>query len=87
MASSIDIEFRRIDKFTTGPPGARVIITDSWIMKVSAYNVNVAHQQDCHLNILKSEDHSISHESRTGAQFLSIEVISVNGNIKPFVIR
>ncbi|XP_072042259.1 E3 ubiquitin-protein ligase TM129-like [Amphiura filiformis] len=87
VAAAIDIEFRRIDKFTSGPSGARVIITDSWIMKVSAYNVNVAHQQDCHLNILKSEDHSISHESSTGAQFLTIEVISVNGNIKPFTIR
>lgn len=87
VSSDIDVEFRRIDKFTSGPPGARVIITDSWIIKVSAYNVNIAHQQDCHLNILKSEDHSLSHESSTGAQFLTIEVISVNGNIKPFTIR
>ena len=58
-----------------------------FFFQVSAYNVNVAHQQDCHLNILKSEDHTISHESRTGAQFLTIEVISVNGKIKPFTIR
>lgn len=36
MASSINTEFRRIDKFATGVPGASVIVTDSWVLKVSA---------------------------------------------------
>lgn len=35
VATSINSEFRRIDKFATGPPGARVIVTDSWVLKVS----------------------------------------------------
>ena len=34
VATSINTEFRRIDKFATGAPGARVIITDSWVLKV-----------------------------------------------------
>nr|KAF6280217.1 transmembrane protein 129, E3 ubiquitin ligase [Pipistrellus kuhlii] len=35
VASSVDTEFRRIDKFATGVPGARVIVTDTWVMKVT----------------------------------------------------
>ena len=34
VATSINTEFRRIDKFATGAPGARVIVTDTWVMKV-----------------------------------------------------
>lgn len=36
VASSINTEFRRIDKFSTGAPGARVFVTDSWVLKVSS---------------------------------------------------
>lgn len=35
VAASVNDEFRRIDKFATGAPGARVIVTDSWVLKVS----------------------------------------------------
>lgn len=35
VAASVNTEFRRIDKFATGAPGARVIVTDSWVLKVS----------------------------------------------------
>ena len=35
VATSINTEFRRIDKFATGAPGARVIVTDTWVMKVN----------------------------------------------------
>lgn len=35
VATSVNTEFRRIDKFATGAPGARVIVTDSWVLKVS----------------------------------------------------
>lgn len=35
VAASINTEFRRIDKFATGVPGARVIITDNWVLRVS----------------------------------------------------
>lgn len=87
VSSSINIEFRRINKFSTGPPSCRVFVTDSWIIRTSAYSVCFAHKQDCHLNILNSVDHALSHESSTGVQILTIEVVSINRNIKPFKIR
>lgn len=87
VASSINIEFRRIDKFQTGPAGRRTYVTDSWIIKTSPYSVKVAHQQDCHMNAVKTEDHAISHESPTGVQFVTLNVISLNENIPDFEIR
>ncbi|XP_041370847.1 LOW QUALITY PROTEIN: E3 ubiquitin-protein ligase TM129-like [Gigantopelta aegis] len=87
VASSIDIEFRRVDKFTTGHHGRRLIVTDSWIMKTSAYFVNIAHQQDIHLTLSGSEEHEISYENLTPAQFLNIHVGVVNRKIKSFDVR
>ncbi|XP_056146178.1 E3 ubiquitin-protein ligase TM129 isoform X2 [Lampris incognitus] len=60
VAVSINTEFRRIDKFATGPPGARVIITDTWILKVTTYHVHVALQSDSHLTVTESRQHQLN---------------------------
>ena len=88
VASSINIEFRRIDKFTSGiPTGRRIIVTDSWVIKTSTYFVHVAHQNDIHLTLEGSEEHNISYEHMTSVQFLNITVASINTHIKPFSLR
>ena len=87
VASSINVEFRRVDKFTTGAPGRRVIVTDSWVMLTSTYYVYVAHQNDIHLSLSKSEEHDIHYESMTSVQFLKFNVVSINPKLKPFSIR
>lgn len=88
-ASSVNIEFRRIDKFCsrTSTGGSRIYVTDSWIIKTSAYRVDVAHQQNVHLSILRSENHAMSVETQTPVQFLWIEVRSINLAVKPFILR
>jgi hypothetical protein len=88
VASSINIEFRRITKFTAGPPGRRVIVTDSWVMLTSTYNVYIAQQQDIHLSLVGSEEHFVTpEEGAAGAQFLNINVATIRENVKSFVIR
>lgn len=88
VASSINVEFRRIDKFSSGiPTGRRVIVTDSWVIKTSTYFVHVAHQNDIHLTLSASEEHNISYENMTSVQFVHIDVVSINQNIPPFSIR
>ncbi|XP_063431374.1 E3 ubiquitin-protein ligase TM129-like [Mytilus trossulus] len=87
VASSINVEFRRFDKFTSGPHGRRVIVTDSWVMKTSTYFLNIAHQNDIHLTLSKSEEHSLSYESMTSVQYLNISVVSINKKVTPFQIR
>ncbi|KAL4232340.1 hypothetical protein ACF0H5_009909 [Mactra antiquata] len=88
VAASINIEFRRIDKFTSGiPTGRRIIVTDSWVIKTTTYYVHVAHQRDIHLTLKASEEHNISYENMTRVQFVHMDVNSVNVHIKPFTIR
>ncbi|KAG9338561.1 hypothetical protein JZ751_025619 [Albula glossodonta] len=87
VASSINTEFRRIDKFATGAPGARVIVTDTWVMKVTTYYLHVAQQQDIHLTVIDSKQHELSPDSNTPVQILTISVASINPSVKPFDIR
>ncbi|XP_053317481.1 E3 ubiquitin-protein ligase TM129 [Spea bombifrons] len=87
VASSINTEFRRIDKFATGVAAARVIVTDTWVIKVTTYNVYVAQQQDIHLTVIDSKQHDLSPESSTPVQFITIQVASINPGVRPFDIR
>ncbi|KAK3095449.1 hypothetical protein FSP39_014806 [Pinctada imbricata] len=87
VAASINIEFRRVDKFTTGTHGRRVIVTDSWVMKTSTYFVYVAHQNDIHLTLSKAEEHDTSYESLTAVQYLNFTVQGINPKLQPFTIR
>lgn len=87
VASSINIEFRRIDKFSSGCPSARVIVTDTWVLKVSTYSLHVALHQDCHLTVTDSRQHSLSPELNTPVQILTISVASLNPRVPPFHIR
>ncbi|XP_073898861.1 E3 ubiquitin-protein ligase TM129 isoform X3 [Castor canadensis] len=87
VASSINTEFRRIDKFATGAPGARVVVTDTWVMKVTTYRVHVAQQQDVHLTVTESRQHELSPDSNLPVQLLTIRVASASHAVKPFDIR
>ncbi|XP_043303945.1 E3 ubiquitin-protein ligase TM129 [Cervus canadensis] len=87
VASSVNTEFRRIDKFATGVPGARVIVTDTWVMKVTTYRVHVAQQQDVHLTVTESQQHDLSPDSNLPVQLLTIRVASANPAVQAFDIR
>lgn len=87
VASSINTEFRRIDKFATGAPGARVIVTDTWVMKVTTYRVHVAQQQDVHLTVTGSQQHELSPDSNLPVQLLTIRVASSSPAVQAFDIR
>ncbi|XP_028316276.1 E3 ubiquitin-protein ligase TM129 isoform X2 [Gouania willdenowi] len=87
VASSINTEFRRIDKFACGAPGARVIVTDSWVLKVTTYHIYMALQNDCHVRVTESRRHQLSPESATPTEILTLRVSSINPAVKAFVIR
>ncbi|XP_074064809.1 E3 ubiquitin-protein ligase TM129-like [Macrotis lagotis] len=86
VASSINTEFRHIDKFATGAPGAWVIVTDTWVMKVNTYRIHVAQQQDIHLTVTESCQQELSPDSNLPVQFLTIQVASINPLVKTFDI-
>lgn len=87
VATSINTEFRRIDKFATGAPGARVIVTDTWVMKVTTYRVHVAQQQDVQLTVTQSQQHNLSPDSALPVQLLTIRVAAARPLVQAFDIR
>nr|XP_046261822.1 E3 ubiquitin-protein ligase TM129 [Scatophagus argus] len=87
VATSINNEFRRIDKFATGPPGARVIVTDNWVLKVTTYHVYMALQSECHMTVTESRQHQLSPDLASPAQILTLRVDSINPSVKPFSVR
>ncbi|XP_034095941.1 E3 ubiquitin-protein ligase TM129 [Gymnodraco acuticeps] len=87
VATSVNDEFRRIDKFATGAPGARVIVTDSWVLKVTTYHVYMALQTDCHVTVTESRQHQLTPDSTSPAQILTLTVGSINPAVRPFDIR
>ncbi|XP_070693135.1 E3 ubiquitin-protein ligase TM129 isoform X1 [Pempheris klunzingeri] len=86
VATSINTEFRRIDKFATGAPGARVIVTDSWVLKVTTYHVYMASQSECHVTVTESRQHQLSPDSASPTQILTLRVASINPAVRPFDI-
>ena len=60
VASSVNVEFRRHDKFASGPVGRQVVVTDSWVLVTSAYHLHVAHQSDVLLTLDDAEEHRLS---------------------------
>ncbi|XP_040904936.1 E3 ubiquitin-protein ligase TM129 [Toxotes jaculatrix] len=87
VAANINTEFRRIDKFATGAPGARVIVTDTWVLKVTTYHVYMALQRDCHVTVTESRQHQLNPDSASPAQILTLRVESINPAVRPFDIR
>ncbi|XP_077465957.1 E3 ubiquitin-protein ligase TM129 [Stigmatopora argus] len=86
VASSINTEFRRIDKFATGAPGARVIVTDGWVLKVTTYYVHMAAQRDSHVTVTESRQHQLNPDSASPIQLLTLRVHSINPAIRSFDI-
>ncbi|XP_028271365.1 E3 ubiquitin-protein ligase TM129 isoform X2 [Parambassis ranga] len=86
VAANINTEFRRIDKFATGSPGARVIVTDSWVLKVTTYHIYMALQSECHVTVIDSIQHHLSPDSATPTEILTLRVDSINPAVRPFNI-
>jgi hypothetical protein len=91
VASDINNEFRRIDKFTIQTsPLNKVVVTDNWIIMVGQWpwKFNLAHQSDVQLELIKSEHHAISPEAQVGGcQYLSIRVKNRRSELPSFNFR
>ena len=84
VATQINLEFRRVEKFSSVLGGTSVYVTNSWIIKCTAYKINIAQQTDSHLSILKSEEFDLSHDNNQGTQYLQIKVSSIPPNETSF---
>ena len=52
VASSINMEFRDINKFVAPLGGSVVIVTDSWILQTNVHSVDIIHQRDAVLQLV-----------------------------------
>jgi len=90
VASDLNIEFRRVDKFSSSSTTAlrRVIVTDSWVVVITIHHLNIVHQSDIHLSMLSSKEHNLSHLGTTGdVQMLTIRVQTIRKEVPSFNIR
>ncbi|XP_064465597.1 E3 ubiquitin-protein ligase TM129-like [Ornithodoros turicata] len=88
IATRINAEFRHVDKFISGGNSlTRTVVTNSWIIKATPYNLYLIQQSDAILELMSSAEHSVSHVTGTGVQYLDILVRSRRAAIKPFSIR
>ena len=69
--------------------GQRLIVTDSWILKTSTYNVYIAHQSHAQLQLIRSEEHNVTLDGSggAGAQFLTLAVTTSDRRHRSFTIR
>ncbi|MPC47678.1 E3 ubiquitin-protein ligase TM129 [Portunus trituberculatus] len=89
VAADINTEYRRVDKFTSGVSSAyRVVATDSWLMKVTTYRVQLINLRDAVLSLEGSHvTQGPVHAAPIPAQQLSINVMSVREGVPAFCIR
>lgn len=88
VASNVNNEFRRIDKFSTKANSVcRVVATDSWLVKITAYRVHILHQRDAILSLESSIDNTLPYNSSLDMQQLCIKVVSIKEGIPAFPIK
>lgn len=88
IAMRIDAEFSQVDKFISGAGSlTRTVVTNSWIIKATPYNLHLIQQTDAVLELVSSAEHSVSHVSGMGIQYLDILVKSRRPGIASFTIR
>ncbi|KAG0710686.1 Transmembrane protein 129 [Chionoecetes opilio] len=89
VASDINTEFRRVDKFTSGVSSVyQVVATDNWLLKVTAYQVQLLHLRDAVLSLEGAHTtHGPEPATAPPAQLLTIKVMSVREGAPSFSIR
>uniref|UniRef100_A0A023F8A8 Putative conserved plasma membrane protein n=2 Tax=Triatoma infestans TaxID=30076 RepID=A0A023F8A8_TRIIF len=88
LASTINADYRGIDKICLEPSSmTKVIVTDTWIMKITPYNLNLAHQSDTTLVVCSSDTHHISVDGEGTVQYVTIEVKTIRPGLPSFFIR
>lgn len=88
VASDINIEYRRVNKIIIQSSSVvRVVATDNWVIKISPYTLDIAHQSDTALILSSADVHQWSPHINDNVQFVNIEVKPTRQNATPFKIR
>lgn len=71
------ISYFRVDKIDIATNGiTRIVVTDNWIIKITSFKLQVAHQSDTTLIVNKCDTHLMSSITGDQVQFINIQVLS-----------
>lgn len=89
IANEINVEFRHIDKFSTGTLFNRVYLTDNWLIKVNLYTLYICDNQSVELVLTHSKEVNLTIDGSPSIQYLAILVkpLDATSTIKPFYIH
>lgn len=88
LASSINVEFRRVEKITLRCSSvATVHVTENWIIKLTPYQMYVANQGCCVLILSNADTHLLSSAGVGTVQYLTIDVKATEQDAQSFFIR
>uniref|UniRef100_A0A914Y5K4 Transmembrane protein 129 n=1 Tax=Panagrolaimus superbus TaxID=310955 RepID=A0A914Y5K4_9BILA len=88
VASQINDEIKDILNFKVEYVGySKLIITSSWIIKVTMYNVVFLKISDARFKLVRTLDHPILFQENSGKQIIDVEAESISGKTKPVIIR
>ena len=86
IANEINIEFRRVDKFSAGTIFNRLYVTDNWLIKVGTYTLNISSHQNIELILTKANEVNLTHDGTPVVQYLTIFVKNLDPRLKSFNI-
>ncbi|XP_023944190.1 E3 ubiquitin-protein ligase TM129 [Bicyclus anynana] len=88
LAVDINLEFRGVDKVSIQLNATnKFIATERWLIKVSQYAIYLVKQNDCALVATATDSHNFSVSGEDEVQYLNIEVIPSQSNVKRFTFR
>lgn len=91
IASKLNTEFRRVEKFTSGSLYNQIFVTDSYLIKVGLYSIKICLLQEADLILTHTNEFKLTQEGGMGTQYLNILVKPIQlvgcGSIKPFSLR
>lgn len=71
---SINSEIKNIDKFSSGSLFNRIYVTDTWLLKVNLYSLNICQHKDYEFILTHSKEFELMHERNPCSQLLNILV-------------
>ncbi|KAG6447827.1 E3 ubiquitin-protein ligase TM129 [Manduca sexta] len=87
-AANLNVEFRSVDKVSIPLTAtSKFVATESWLIKVSQYSMNVVMQRDCALVATATDTHNLTPSGEDEVQYINIEAIPSRDDVARFTFR
>ncbi|XP_072942265.1 E3 ubiquitin-protein ligase TM129 isoform X2 [Epargyreus clarus] len=88
VASDFNFEYRGVDKVVIALTAtSKFIATQTWLIKVGQYSLDLAKQNECALVATATDNHAFSQSGEDEIQYVNIEVIPNREDVKRFSFR